>query len=420
MTEPTPAPAKPSPTAEKQGQGLPSIDDADGMVVTPWEVSSTGGIDYNKLIHKFGSSAIDQSLIDRFEKLTGKKAHHWLRRGLFFSHRDLGAILDAYEAGKPFYLYTGRGPSSDSLHFGHLIPFVFTKYLQDAFNVPLVIQMTDDEKYLWKDFTPEETRRYLRENVKDIIAVGYDINKTFIFSNLEYLGHMYPTIVKIWKCVTANQVRGIFGFVETDNIGKFAFPAIQAAPSFAEAFTKVFGGRKDMPCLIPCAIDQDPYFRLTRDVAPRLGFSKPSLIHSKFFPALQGHNTKMSASAANTAIYLTDTPKMIKTKVNKYAFSGGRDSVEEHRKLGANLDVDVSIEYLTFFLDDDAKLEDIKQKYKSGALLTGEVKGILAELLSEMVVRHQEARARVSEDVVDAFMALVAEHAPLEQVPVGV
>lgn len=39
-------------------------------------------------------------------------------------------ILDLYEAGKKFYLYTGRGPSSDSLHLGHLIPFHFTKYLQ--------------------------------------------------------------------------------------------------------------------------------------------------------------------------------------------------------------------------------------------------------------------------------------------------
>lgn len=48
--------------------------------------------------------------------------------------------------------------------------------------------MTDDEKFLWKDFTPEETRKFLRENVKDIIAVGFDINKTFIFSNLEYVG----------------------------------------------------------------------------------------------------------------------------------------------------------------------------------------------------------------------------------------
>eukprot|EP00960_Hanusia_phi_P068804 766939-Hanusia_phi.AAC.4 len=84
------------------------------------------------------------------ERLTGAKPHPWLRRGIFFSHRDFEQILDLYEQKKPFYLYTGRGPSSDALHMGHLIPFMFTKWLQDTFDVPLVIQMTDDEKYLWK------------------------------------------------------------------------------------------------------------------------------------------------------------------------------------------------------------------------------------------------------------------------------
>jgi tryptophanyl-tRNA synthetase len=49
-------------------------------------------------------------------------------------------ILDLFEQKKPFFLYTGRGPSSGSLHLGHLIPFMFTKYLQDAFDVPLVVQ----------------------------------------------------------------------------------------------------------------------------------------------------------------------------------------------------------------------------------------------------------------------------------------
>ena len=80
------------------------------------------------------------------ERLTGRRAHRFLRRGLFFSHRDLTALLDAYERGEPFYLYTGRGPSSEALHLGHLIPFQFTQWLQEAFNVPLVIQLTDDEK----------------------------------------------------------------------------------------------------------------------------------------------------------------------------------------------------------------------------------------------------------------------------------
>jgi tryptophanyl-tRNA synthetase len=38
-------------------------------------------------------------------------------------------ILDRYEKGKPFFLYTGRGPSSGSMHLGHMIPFMFTKYV---------------------------------------------------------------------------------------------------------------------------------------------------------------------------------------------------------------------------------------------------------------------------------------------------
>lgn len=70
------------------------------------------------------------------------------------------------------------------------------------------------------------------------------------------------------------------------------------------------------------AIDQDPYFRMTRDVAVRLGLPKPSLLHSRFIPALQGSKTKMSGSVGATSIYVSDSPQEIKTKINKYAFSG--------------------------------------------------------------------------------------------------
>lgn len=66
-------------------------------------------------------------MIERFERVTGKPVHHFIRRGIFFSHRDLDIILTLKEAGKPFYMYTGRGPSSGSLHMGHLVPFFMTK-----------------------------------------------------------------------------------------------------------------------------------------------------------------------------------------------------------------------------------------------------------------------------------------------------
>ena len=120
----------------------------------------------------------------------------------------------------------------------------------------------------------------------------------------------------------------------------------------------------------------------------------------------KGEHGKMSASNKASAIYLTDTPEQIKEKINKHAFSGGRDTIEEHRKYGANLDVDVSYQYLTFFLEDDAELADITEKYRTGKLLTYEVKARLIEVLSELVLDHQRKRAAVTDDVVDAFMAV--------------
>jgi len=375
--------------------------------VNPWTVESDGAIDYDRLIVKFGSQGIDEDLVARIERVTGRPAHPFLRRRLFFSHRDMHQLLDLYESGTKFYLYTGRGPSSDALHMGHMVPFLFTKYLQEVFDAPLVVQLTDDEKFLFKpQLTLEECHRLGYENAKDIIAVGFDPQKTFIFSDIDYIQHMYPTVVKIQKCVTFSQCRGIFGFGDSDNIGKQAFPAVQAAPSFPSAFPVPLQGGQNMPCLIPCAIDQDAYFRMTRDVAPRLGFRKPALIHSKFFPPLQGRGGKMSASTANSAIFVTDTPKQIKNKINKHAVSGGQETVELHRKLGANLDEDVPYEYLSFFLDDDEELERIRVEYSAGRMLTGEVKKRLIEVLTGMVSAHQERRAQVTDEVVRTFMTV--------------
>ncbi|XP_037943828.1 tryptophan--tRNA ligase, cytoplasmic-like [Teleopsis dalmanni] len=162
----------------------------DDDIVNPWSVTSStdAGVDYDKLIKRFGSSKIDEELIARFEKITGKPAHHFIKRGIFFSHRDLHTILTLKEQGKPFYMYTGRGPSSESLHLGHLIPFIMSKWLQETFDVPLVIQLTDDEKTLWKDLKVEAAIKLSRENAKDIIAMGFDLDKTFIFNNLNFMG----------------------------------------------------------------------------------------------------------------------------------------------------------------------------------------------------------------------------------------
>lgn len=202
----------------------------------------------------------------------------------------------------------------------------------------------------------------------------------------------------------------MFANIRSSNIGRVHFGAVQGATSFASSFPHIFGidepRTNKIPCLIPCAIDQDPYFRVTRDVAPRLHFAKPSLIHSRFLDALQGPGSKMSASIDTSAIFLKDTPAQIKNKINKYAFSGGQFSEAEQREKGGNTEVDVSYQWLTFFLEDDAELASIKEAYETGKMLTGELKAICAKEISKFVLEFQERRGKVDESVVDEFMAV--------------
>jgi len=213
----------------------------------------------------------------------------------------------------------------------------------------------------------------------------------------------YRNVIRVQRCVTFNQVKGIFGFGDSTCIGKIGFPATEAAPALSTTFPAIFGDKK-VPVLIPCAIDQDPFFRMTRDVAPRLGFPKPSLIFSTFFPALQGAKSKMSASEVNSAIFLTDTAKQVKTKINKYAFSGGRQTMEEHREFGGNTDVDVPYQLLKFFQPDDEQLEKTRVAYTKGELLSGEIKKLAIDCLTPIVLEHQEKRKAVTDDILKLFM----------------
>ena len=295
---------------------------------------------------------------------------------------------------------------------GHLLPFIFNKWLQDVFKCPIVIQLSDDEKYFYqkndkKIKNLDHFRSIAIENCKDILALGFDPELTFIFRNTDYVGNMYQNIVQFQRHITYNQIKGIFGAESingSENSGKISYPAIQGVPTLCTSFPHIFGDKKNAFCLVPCGIDQDPYFRMTRDVAHKLKFIKPGGLYSKFFPALKGFQSKMSSSDNTSAIFLTDTPNQIKKKINKYAFSGGRATAEEQRQHGADLDVDVSFAYLKFFMEDDQKLDEIAKKYSSGEMLTGELKKITIDMLQKIIKNHQEKRKTITNGMVHQFM----------------
>ncbi len=163
-----------------------------------------------------------------------------------------------------------------------------------------------------------------------------------------------------------------------------------------------------MPVVIPVGADQDPHIRLTRDIASRFSGDKgfdfilPSATYHKFMPGLKGVSTKMSSSDPCSYIALTDPPKLAKEKIMRYAFSGGGNSLEEHRKHGGDTKVDIPYHMLFYMFEpDDKKLAKIKQEYESGKMLTGELKQILVEKLTVFLEKHQKAREEAKDKVSD-------------------
>ena len=359
------------------------------MVVTPWEVS--GKVDYDRLIEKFGTKRITPSLRDRLAELSGHM-HIQLRRDIFFSHRDLDWWLDVYEREETVGLYTGRGPSGP-VHLGHLLPWFFTKYLQNSFDADLYFQMTDDEKFLVNpQLTLDDTLGLTYDNALDLIAVGLNPKKTHIISNVDNIEHLYRVSLQVAKRVTCSTIKAIFGLEDSDNIGIIFFPAIQAVPCFLQSVKE----NRKVAVLIPAAIDQDPYWRMTRDIAEKMGYYKPAQMHAKFLPGL-GKGGKMSASLPETAVFTVDPPEVAAKKIME-AFTGGQPTVKEQRELGGNPTIcNVYAYYFFLFEEDDSKLLELEKECKSGAIMCGECKARLANRIKSFLKDFQKKREKAKD-----------------------
>jgi tryptophanyl-tRNA synthetase len=352
---------------------------ANKAVLTPWEVS--GKIDYHHLIKKFGTKPLNQSDLDRMRDHSGR-LHFMLRRGVFYSHRDLDKVLDHHDRGGKFSLYTGRGPSGP-VHLGHLIPWMFTMHLQDTYGSKLLFQFTDDEKMLLReDYDEKITNHWVQENALDLMALGFDPDNTEFIVNMRHTSKLFPIALKVAKKITGSTMRAVFGFNDQSNLGMMFFPSMQAAPCFLESER----AGEPVPCLIPAGIDQDPYWRLTRDIARKLGYPKPAQIHGRMLPGLTG-NTQMSSSQPETAIYMTDVPELVEKKI-EYA------NTPKDR-------VNCPLFQFHYFLltESDEEVEWIREECRSNRRSCQECKMGLAEEVNRFLKAHRRRKRLIGKSV---------------------
>lgn len=365
-------------------------------IVTPWEVK--GKVDYERLITEFGLQPLHH-LPAIFQK------NLLFRRGIIFAHRDFKQIVESVEKKKPFVMMTGLMPSG-KFHFGHkLVAEQIIFYQQLGARVYLAV--ADVEAYNSRNPNMQELRQTaLSEYLTNYIALGLDISKCdFYFQSMrsrdgQKSSAYYRLASMLSRHATFNELKAIYGDDVTP--GKMTAAFLQAS-DILHAQLPQFEG--PIPVIVPVGADQDNHLRLARDVCQRFKeytLMQVSSTYNKFLPGLKGD--KMSSSDPMSFIALTDSPEEAATKIKKYAFSGGQPTLEEHRAKGGNPEVDVSFQMLKYGLEpDDAKLLKLEQDYRSGKLLSGELKQYCIEKITAFLKGHQEKRKK-AEKVVQKYL----------------
>jgi len=358
--------------------------DTEEFTVTPEAVE--GDVDYRELCDRFGAEELTDDQRARFPD-----PHPMVRRGVFYAGRDVDRFLRAVERGERVSLVTGVGPSGP-MHLGHAMQFYHAKHLQERTGAYVYVPLSDDEKYFAKDLSPAEIGEYARENLRDLLAVGFDPERTRIVIDTADADAIYPLAVRFAERLTQSTVEATYG--GPANVGQSFYPAVQIAHLL---LPQVIHGRH--ASLVPIAADQDPHVRLARDLAGKeaVDADKPAALLSKFLPTLDGPG-KMSSSDDAPAIHLTDDRETVERKVQEHAYSGGRSSLAAHREHGGDPDADVAYQYLAFFFeDDDETLDRLAAEYRAGELLSGELKAYAAERIADFLDAHRERRAALGD-----------------------
>ncbi len=376
---------------QKYNQPIQILSDAMPEKIDPWS-QDIKVKDYQKIREEFG--------IEDFGSMLSRISSPMLqmRRGIIFGHRDFGRVADAIRKKKKFVMLTGLMPSG-KFHIGHKMVADEIIYLQEQ-GARTYVCVADIEAYNMRNQPLEQLRKTaIEEYLINYIALGLKPkNCDFYFQSQrsndpERSNAYYRLIGMVSNRTTMNEMKAIYGELSP---GKIVSVFTQVADILHPQLPEFEGA---CPVVVPVGVDQDPHIRLTRDIASRMkgnrefDFIPPSSFYHEFMPGLKGG--KMSSSDPYSYIALTDGPKTVKEKIMKYAFSGGGNSIEEHRKHGGNPDVDVAYQMLYFMFEpDDRKIKKIRDEYSSGRMLTGELKQIAIEKINEFLEEHRKKREK--------------------------
>ncbi len=352
----------------------------------PWGASAVK--DYSRLQEEFGIEPVGP-LLPRF-----KHPSTHLSRGIDFGQRDLSRVLDAVDHNRPYAVMSGIKPDL-AFHLGNKMTADDMIYFQSLSKKATVYySIADVEAYADNGLSFKETGKTAVRNVADMLALGLDPERTIAYKQSEEMRVMRLSMI-FSRGVTNNMLRAIYG---ERQIGLYMSALVQAGdilmPQLAE-----LGGPK--PVLVPVGADQDPHIRLARDLAAKydsdFGFMPPSAIYHRLELALTGGH-KMSKRSPESGFTLDDTPAEASRRVLS-SFTGGRDTIEEQRRLGGRADICPIYDLYRFhFASDEAHVETVYEECTGGVRLCGDCKREAAGLVRRFLEEHHRKRDSMLND----------------------
>jgi tryptophanyl-tRNA synthetase len=338
--------------------------------------------DYDHLAREFGIELFDPLLPEV------PNPNMLMRRGLIFGHRDFERVLEAMKNRKEFAVLSGIKPTGQ-FHLGTLTTAKEIVYFQNQ-GATTFYCIADVEAYEDNRIPFRRSEKYAVDNVADILALGLDPEKAYIYRQSQET-RVKDLAILFGRAVTLSTAKAIYG---ERHIGLYLSALIQAGDILLPQLED-FGGPK--PTVVPVGVDQDPHLRLTRDLTQKFrrshGFILPSATYHKLIKSLSGASKMSKRESGAPLLTLNDKPAIIAEKISN-AFTGGRATIAEQKKLGGVPEVCPIYDLCKFhFVQKDDDVAQIYRECKSGDLLCGEHKKSMIELVTRFAEQHQRERS---------------------------
>jgi tryptophanyl-tRNA synthetase len=263
--------------------------------------------------------------------------------------------FEDYNNNQEYFLYTGRGPSQGSFHIGHLLSLRLIKNLGTELKIETFFMIADDEKILRDSIDKETMDMNVTKTIEQLNMIGFTNDNTKFHINTQHIGPKeYQIMLKLMSLLSVEQLKNIFG--NKDNIGEYFYTFYQLVPCFLYP---------EKQCIVVCGLDQDPFFRLARYLAKRIGYKPPIVLYVKSVPGLDGSEKMSTSNPASNPIFINDSYEIIKNKIFSIK-KVGAGTLNELFDKGANLEEDTLIQLARLFEDDSNMLKLVEDYYSQG------------------------------------------------------